>query len=352
MSYDDPDELKITHAGRDRWYEAEAILESQGYFFKDKEWNHPDTCHYHHPGEIAGSEGKCTICKRDIVWVDPIINELIGHWELADKPECGHEPYPSYDRDSLTAGHTYTCMYCDYSIKFSWVEGTMDKLWVLADEPVIRDTKCTNCGALTNGRICMNCETPVYRAAIKVAELYNAGRLKESECGHDTYLRMGSDAYLCTICGEDIKLVEGKFVADEPVKEAVSRTIICDPDKRHIHADLIHAWAEGAKIQALPRGSAIWGYVDHPNWYEDSEYRIAQTKPSINWEHVHPDYNWMATDKSDRTHLFKNEPVFDDDDLGTWGYDGSRWIRASSHASFKAGTCDWKDSLVSRPGVE
>lgn len=68
------------------------------------------------------------------------------------------------------------------------------------------------------------------------------------------------------------------------------------------------------------------------------------TKPSINWDHVHPDYKWMATDDSGETHLFIDEPEPYD---FTWvSYDIS--APADSFASFKSGDCDWKDSLVRR----
>lgn len=68
------------------------------------------------------------------------------------------------------------------------------------------------------------------------------------------------------------------------------------------------------------------------------------TKPNINWDHVHTDYKWMATDKSGETHLFIDEPEPYDD---TWtAYERS--ALADSHLSFEPGNCDWKDSLVCR----
>lgn len=46
---------------------------------------------------------------------------------------------------------------------------------------------------------------------------------------------------------------------------------------RHKHADLIHAWAEGAEIQ-LKRGNGSWVTVEKPDWLASLEYRI---KPRI-----------------------------------------------------------------------
>jgi hypothetical protein len=49
---------------------------------------------------------------------------------------------------------------------------------------------------------------------------------------------------------------------------------------RHKHADLIIAWAKGAKIQflqALPND--IWQEVDNPRWMESTQYRIKPEPP-------------------------------------------------------------------------
>lgn len=41
---------------------------------------------------------------------------------------------------------------------------------------------------------------------------------------------------------------------------------------KHKHAELIHAWADGAEIQYLDLG--IWIDTDRPHWFEKDEYRI------------------------------------------------------------------------------
>jgi hypothetical protein len=44
---------------------------------------------------------------------------------------------------------------------------------------------------------------------------------------------------------------------------------------KHKHADLIHAWADGAKIQWRdPKDDERWSDITIPNWLEDCEYRI------------------------------------------------------------------------------
>ena len=53
---------------------------------------------------------------------------------------------------------------------------------------------------------------------------------------------------------------------------------------KHKHADLIHAWADGAKIQVKEWGE--WHDVrSGPYWGKDSEYRIKpeEKKPVVYW---------------------------------------------------------------------
>ena len=49
---------------------------------------------------------------------------------------------------------------------------------------------------------------------------------------------------------------------------------------KHIHADLIHAWADGAEIQA--KSNDVWLDCPIPMWYTTAIYRIKpETKPDI-----------------------------------------------------------------------
>ena len=119
------------------------------------------------------------------------------------------------------------------------------------------------------------------------------------------------------------------------------------PQKRE-HYDLIIAWANGETIEYKTR-SGLWQKVDVPSFYSNQEYRITKTPDSINWDHVHPDYNYMAKDASDGVFLYENKPT-----MGTfaWEYTKGNSIVASVFSSFSAGTVDWQNSLVVRPGHE
>lgn len=51
---------------------------------------------------------------------------------------------------------------------------------------------------------------------------------------------------------------------------------------RHKHADLIHAWAEGADIQY--RFKDEWNDIENPSFIDCFEYRIKPTpKPDVVW---------------------------------------------------------------------
>ena len=69
------------------------------------------------------------------------------------------------------------------------------------------------------------------------------------------------------------------------------------------------------------------------------------TKPSINWSHVSPEYNYLAQDASGAGFLCCKEPHRMNT---TWGME-TPYIRAATFTSYTPGTCDWKDSLVKRP---
>ena len=53
---------------------------------------------------------------------------------------------------------------------------------------------------------------------------------------------------------------------------------------RHKHADLIHAWAEGAEIEYRNKISEKWTLLhnNQPAWFDNFEYRIKpEKKPDV-----------------------------------------------------------------------
>ncbi len=64
---------------------------------------------------------------------------------------------------------------------------------------------------------------------------------------------------------------------------------------KHKHADLIHAWADGAEIQGRVNQQE-WRDMEAPSWYDRWEYRIKteEKKPVVRWLWAYKNgYAWM-----------------------------------------------------------
>lgn len=72
------------------------------------------------------------------------------------------------------------------------------------------------------------------------------------------------------------------------------------------------------------------------------------TKDSIDWSHVHERFKWMVRDADGGAYLHLSMPTFSGEFSNSWSWDLDIAF-AKDFASYKAGTCDWKDSLVERP---
>lgn len=121
------------------------------------------------------------------------------------------------------------------------------------------------------------------------------------------------------------------------------------------HAELIKQLADddSLEIQVLNHknewsDASIGSIFTWPNY----EYRIKPTKPSIDWEHVADDYVQMATDANGSTYLHQSGDMVDRGYGWANKNDALKYVSADGFSSFKAGTCDWKDSLVKRPEGE
>jgi hypothetical protein len=119
---------------------------------------------------------------------------------------------------------------------------------------------------------------------------------------------------------------------------------------------VMQAALEGKKIELRSHRGTKWITYDSTvepefNWHI-IDYRIKEvplTKPSINWEHVHPDFKWMATDEDNHTYLYTVCPYLDE---YLWDFVGGQCTGAGYFTSFVPGTCNWEDSLVERPETE
>lgn len=56
--------------------------------------------------------------------------------------------------------------------------------------------------------------------------------------------------------------------------------------EKHIHCDVIKAWADGAEIEFRCNPDDPWALIDKfPSWYEGYEYRV-NPKPITKWYRV------------------------------------------------------------------
>lgn len=67
---------------------------------------------------------------------------------------------------------------------------------------------------------------------------------------------------------------------------------------KHKHAELIHAWADGAEIQ-YETAWCEWKDVSHPQWFDTDTYRIKpeEKKPVVRWL-----WAWPNGDMTDNLH--------------------------------------------------
>lgn len=292
-----------------------------------------NTCDHQPIVNQQSGKTKCRRCGNDIEWKQPWHMLPEGKWILAPT-ECDHIPSIIDKND----GSPRKCMDCHQPIKQEKVYRDINSnefttRWVLADEPV---KECDHNPGETADSVgtCIHCGVPIEFILPIDDEIIGHWRIQANEP------------------------VEEDVVPNRETIEAIHGFVWQDycygGDKcngnRHVHADLMHAWAEGAKIEAYDEHKG-W-YPCEPTWCTSVKYRIAETKPSIDWSHVHPDYNYLTTEPDDeevRGMLYEVPPT-PHEEYKTWekAY-GTKCAEITALASFKAGNCDWQDSLICRP---
>jgi hypothetical protein len=118
--------------------------------------------------------------------------------------------------------------------------------------------------------------------------------------------------------------------------------------KTYNHTWLIAEWERMGRpeVQVLIKAfKPAWMDDEEPDFNPIFQYRI-KSKPSINWEHVSEEFNFLVSG-SDASLLYANIPK----KFSTTWLDGGHYCLADAFTSFTTGTCDWRDSLVMRPVV-
>lgn len=108
---------------------------------------------------------------------------------------------------------------------------------------------------------------------------------------------------------------------------------------------VMQAYVDGKPIESSYDGGSF-SPLTEPVWnWHMSKYRIATIPDSINWDHVSPEWKYMARDLDGSVWFFIVEP---EKRQGFWESGGDNDL-VKSFASYVRGTVDWKDSLVKRP---
>lgn len=116
--------------------------------------------------------------------------------------------------------------------------------------------------------------------------------------------------------------------------------------------EVMQAYVDGERVESrLDRSWADWEKVEFPEWnFPNVYYRIAKTPDTINWDHVAPEFKYMARGENGFGYLYNHKPILLEN---TWEWiEGTKIAKPELFSSYRRGTCDWKDSLVIRPGCE
>lgn len=116
------------------------------------------------------------------------------------------------------------------------------------------------------------------------------------------------------------------------------------------------AFAIGTPIECkyIYQDDSAFERVTEPSWeWQKYFYRIEEAKkPTIDWRQVHRDFNVLVLDYAGAG-ILANVMLEVSGDAWVAKHPCSSTVQityANSFASFHAGTCAWKDSLVTRPG--
>ena len=129
---------------------------------------------------------------------------------------------------------------------------------------------------------------------------------------------------------------------------------------------VMEAFEAGKPIECMSYDYGIWRPCDNPSWdwsayayrvaltkptgdWHSLDYRVALTKPSWDWSHVSDEINFLVRDSDGEVMGLTSRPYPDN---RWWRFGGGVVIAAKYIASYEPGTCDWRDSLVVRPGYK
>ena len=102
----------------------------------------------------------------------------------------------------------------------------------------------------------------------------------------------------------------------------------------------------------LLRANGAWLLPVSSSLFPNLTYRARPAplvQDIVDWSHVAPPFNWHARDAHGCGHFYTHKPI---SNISLWLLTDGDIQSSSAHASYRRGTVDWRDSLISRPGVK
>ena len=78
---------------------------------------------------------------------------------------------------------------------------------------------------------------------------------------------------------------------------------------RHMHCDLIIAWANGVEIQYEAK-EGLWVTTPTPNWAPNVTYRATPISIKVDWGSISPHWKFITKDSCGSIFLHEGKPEF------------------------------------------
>ena len=118
--------------------------------------------------------------------------------------------------------------------------------------------------------------------------------------------------------------------------------------------EILHASEEVYPVVVRCKGTRLAAYTSDGRYTVDGNVTLfpypveitkAITKPSIDWNHVSEDFQYLAMDADGECYIYTDKPLQCERQWTT----NLPCSSPINFASFTPGTCDWRDSLIKRP---
>ncbi|QRE00576.1 hypothetical protein [Burkholderia phage BCSR129] len=113
--------------------------------------------------------------------------------------------------------------------------------------------------------------------------------------------------------------------------------------------ELVGGWIDGAVVYYKVNAADPWQVMDPVSWVSAYYYMLEYQLPTVSWDCVATNWNWLAVDASGTAKLYANQPVYLTSN-GIWQDQNSAFapISAQYFASYDRGNSQPADSLYSR----